>query len=213
MNKQFEEEYFKNVYRGDYLKRNPPYKLKSFLKKVLSFKKKGTLLDIGCAYGLFLTYVHPHFECYGVDISEHAIENAKKRLPKKIQLSVGSVENLNFKHKFDVICCFDTLEHVSDLDLALKVIKVHLKKGGIVVLLVPVYDGLMGKLVDIADKDDTHVHKEGRTFWREKLKEKGFQIELYEGVFRYFLFRRIYLYWAAKVIRGCSPAVMLIGRK
>ena len=62
------------------------------LRPYLQGIKQGKVLDVGCAYGLMLQKFPNSFEKFGVDISEHAITEAKKRLPKAT-LKVARAEN------------------------------------------------------------------------------------------------------------------------
>jgi 2-polyprenyl-3-methyl-5-hydroxy-6-metoxy-1,4-benzoquinol methylase len=210
---RFEKEYFRDVYAGDYLRRNPPYKINSYLSRILAFKKDGRLLDIGCAYGLFLKAASKNFECEGIDISKHAISVAKKYVTKEVKLHVGSVENMRLNRGFDVICCFDVLEHLPNLDKALRTIKNYLNNDGIFIMSVPVYDGFIGKFVAYLDKDETHLTKESRNFWLKQVKADGFKIELFEGIFRYFLLKSFYLHFVSSIVRRYSPAIIIVARK
>ncbi|MBU1127246.1 class I SAM-dependent methyltransferase [Patescibacteria group bacterium] len=210
---RFEREYFDHVYQGEYRRRNPNYKQRSFLKKILKFKTKGSLLDVGCAYGFFLDFARDYFEIEGVDISSHAISVAKKKLPRETKLRIQKLEKMKLAGKFDVITCFDVLEHLENVDQALKVVERYLKNDGILVITVPVYDGPVGKLVNLADKDKTHLQKKSRRFWLDELTRHGFKIKLFNGIFRYFLLRWLYLNWVSGLISNFSPAIFIIAEK
>lgn len=58
--------------------------IKKRMKKIMKFKKKGNLLDIGCAFGYYLKEASKNFNVFGIDASEYAIKQAKKNsgLPK-----------------------------------------------------------------------------------------------------------------------------------
>jgi 2-polyprenyl-3-methyl-5-hydroxy-6-metoxy-1,4-benzoquinol methylase len=64
----YEETYYQVVYKGNNYRRNPPYKWRSFLKQILTYKQHGRLLDIGCGLGLFLKQAAMTFECTGCDM-------------------------------------------------------------------------------------------------------------------------------------------------
>ncbi|OGM02164.1 hypothetical protein A2115_01480 [Candidatus Woesebacteria bacterium GWA1_41_8] len=209
----FEDEYFERVYEGDYFRRNPGYKIRSFLERILLFKKKGRLLDVGCAYGLFLKQASNYFECEGVDISKHALAYANRHLIGRVKLHLGNVESMELERKFDVITCFDVLEHLQKLKGGLVSIKKHLIPGGILVFSVPVYDGVVGRLVELVDKDETHFQKRSRSFWLKTMEKQGFRVLLFEGIFRYFLLNGVYINFISRYIRSFSPAILVVAQK
>lgn len=185
---KFEKDYFEEVYQ-DYERQNPKRKLNSYLNQILKHKKSGKLLDIGCARGNFIKNAGGFFEVFGIDISKHAVNEAKR---SGLDAKVAKAEKTGFKKdEFDVITMFDVIEHLSDLSILLKEIKRILRPEGLLVLSVPVYDKLAGRIVRDVDKDPTHVHKQSRSFWIRLLKENGFRIISYKGIMRYFLFKDI----------------------
>ncbi len=60
--------YFNNLYRS----------FRSFIKK----DPCARILDVGCAYGILLKLFPSTFTKFGIDVSDHAINIAKTRLPK-----------------------------------------------------------------------------------------------------------------------------------
>lgn len=97
--------------------------------------------------------------------------------------------------------------------MALKKIHSVLSKFGTLVVVVPVYDGIIGKFVDRMDNDPTHVQKKERKFWIRLLRDQGYTILIYQGIFRYFLFRAIYLHWISRFFRDIAPAIYILARK
>ncbi|MDP2973838.1 MAG: class I SAM-dependent methyltransferase, partial [Candidatus Diapherotrites archaeon] len=101
-------------------------------------KQDGTILDIGCALGYFLSFFPEGFEKHGADISEFAVETAKKNFPAA-EFTVNDISAARpFKKQFDVITAFDVLEHVLNLRSALRNIHSMLKDDGVLVVAVPV---------------------------------------------------------------------------
>src|SRR3989338_5337005 len=70
-------------------------------------KKKGNggrLLDIGCGLGLFLTFVEPYFETYGIDISFYATRLAKQNASMSKIFTADISKPLSFKNNyFDIV--------------------------------------------------------------------------------------------------------------
>lgn len=84
---------------------------KDFILKNIK-KSGGDLLEIGCAYGYFLETINPFFNVFGIEMSNHAVNECKK-----IGLNVISVDEekkfLNYKI-FDVVVMLDVIEHIVD---------------------------------------------------------------------------------------------------
>lgn len=205
----FETEYYRSNYSGNYLNKSPNIKFAFYLSEILKFKKSGNLLDIGCAYGNFISLASKYFHCIGTDVSSYAIRMAIQSNISKSKFIHISFHNFSHPNKFDVITCFDTLEHLKNLNTNLKHLKQHLLPNGIICLAVPVYDGPFGWLVHLLDHDKTHLHKHSRHFWRNQINQTGFHIQKQYGIFRY-LFGKKYIHFAHPLFTYFSPAIMLI---
>lgn len=102
-----------------------------------SNKKDFKILDFGCGQGSHIKYfIDNGFDGYGVDISEHSVAVAKKRVSneKKIKLiSAEANENDNFFDvKFDLIISSQVLYYLSasQLEKRIQSFKNMLKPGG-----------------------------------------------------------------------------------
>lgn len=213
MSQTFSSQYFDTAYGGNYERRNPRYKWRSFLRKILKFRSNGNLLEVGCGFGLFLKEAREHFTCVGCDISDYAVGQARKRLPDDVPLYSGVLGQVDIHMMFDVIVCFDVLEHIADLKTALDNIEHLLHPGGLLVFTVPVYDGPVGYLVQTMDQDETHVHKEDRYFWLKCLNGTTFNTMYWAGIWRYFLFKRMYVNYVSQISRRWAPAILVISKK
>ncbi|MBK9779884.1 MAG: class I SAM-dependent methyltransferase [Anaerolineales bacterium] len=209
---EFSKLYFDTAYGPYYQLRNPRHKWVSFLAEIRKHISKGELLDIGCAYGLFLKEASQYFECTGTDISEHAISYARSTLPDDIEVFVGAAGSLPSNRQYDLVTCFDVLEHTEDLGEALDNIYTLLKENGVLVITVPVYDGPLGWLVNILDKDTTHTYRSSCGFWLDEVS-KRFDILDHVGIWRYFFFHKYYLNLVSRKTRNITPAMMILARK
>ncbi len=105
------------------------------------------LLDVGTGSGLL-----PHlarasgFEVEGTDLSKHVAEN----VPEKAGFPIhhGTIEEIQFTRKYDVITMLHVLEHTSDPLSTLKRCKELLHEGGYVVVVVPNYQSLDSRIKD-----------------------------------------------------------------
>lgn len=208
----FTKEYFLKHY-GKLDKKNPPHKLKAYRNAVIEAmpktKSKVRILDIGCGYGKFLSLLESEnkFETYGIDTGSYAIKEAKKRT-SKTKFWVGSISTFQPKLRFHIICAFDVLEHIPNLEEALKKIYDLLEKNGRFFCVVPVYDGVMGKIGGLLDKDKTHIHKKSRKFWIKKLSRQ-FAISNIEGIIRYTFPRIGYLHVKSGYLTNWGQAILV----
>jgi SAM-dependent methyltransferase len=75
------------------------------------------VLDAGCgeAYGSAMLARAGAAAVTGVDIAESVLESARDGLPAEVTLEVGDVRSLPYKDgSFDLIVCFEVIEHVED---------------------------------------------------------------------------------------------------
>jgi len=207
----FEKDYFDTVYDGAYDQRNPRYKHRSYLREVKNVAPTGgLLLDVGCAYGAFLREAVNEFEVHGCDISAHAIEIASARVASA-RLFKSDIFGIQQTAAYDVITCFDVLEHEPAVDRALCHLRGLLRPGGALVVTVPVYDTFVGKLVKRLDRDPTHVQKLSRYEWLDRVASAGFHRISWKGILRYYLGGPCYIHWCSRIIRRVSPAILITG--
>ena len=109
----------------------------------------GPVLDLGCHSGTFTEKILSKLKTraiYGFDISPSAIQLAQKRIPYG-KFKVGDAHKLPYEsHYFQAVFCLEMLEHVDTPAQVISEIKRVLKKGGMVVILVP-SDSILFKIV------------------------------------------------------------------
>ncbi len=158
------KKYFDNLY-------------KPLISFVHDLPDKARILDIGCAYGFMLERFPQTFQKYGVDVSEHAIGIAKKRLPQA-QFKVVQVEKgLPFaKNFFDLVICNDVLEHLEKPELLLKHVKTVLKPGGIFYVTTPNLNLIRRIFFAYADKMEHHISLMPHTKLLQMFNAAGFTV-------------------------------------
>lgn len=116
-----------------------------FLRRV-GFNSIPKLLDVGCAEGSFIKAMEEiGLSVYGCDIAEEPIKFAKQEYQLK-NVECAPPDNLPGEWKnFDIITCFEVLEHVEQPLQFLKSLYSLLKFGGFLLLSVPHYDVLSNK--------------------------------------------------------------------
>lgn len=133
---------------------------KSIILKIRKHKIKGKVLDIGCAFGFLLKRLQNDFtELHGLDISEYAVDRAKKEIPSaKIKKVNIDTDGLPYPDKyFDLITALDVLEHTKSIEKNMNLISSKIKKGGYLIITVPIKDSWAGKIFRFFDKDASHV--------------------------------------------------------
>lgn len=109
----------------------------NFCLKLLQTIQFKNCLDVGSASGFMISEIskkYPKVKFYGVDAYKEAINSAKKRYPH-IMFKQAGAEKLPFKNnQFDLVICYETIEHVRNPQKAMSEIKRVLKKNGTTIL-------------------------------------------------------------------------------
>lgn len=203
--------YFDEAYR-DYRLQNPARKLDHYLDAIDARVGPGSksLLDIGCGLGAFLERAaerHPDWSLAATDIDLEAVAETQRLVPAATVLRGSAEEALFAGESFDVITAWDVFEHVPDLHGATKSVTHMLKPGGLLVFVVPVYDGVTGPVIRRLDKDPTHVHKLSRAAWIEWARHTFVDAE-WHGLVRYLL-GRTYIHFTTTYLRSHTPAILV----
>lgn len=142
--------------------------------------RKQKLLDVGCAYGYFLRIAGGFgFETYGIDISQHAVEQAKKMVNAKF--FCGDVQHgLPFSNNyFEIITMFDVIEHLEKPCGALREIRRVLKSSGLFIVTTPNINSLGRRIMGkkwIGFRDETHIILYSIHGLRFMLRKVGFKV-------------------------------------
>ncbi len=116
--------------------------IESVVRKNTKVKRK-SLLDVGCGRGLMLSMLKDKYACTGLDINPNEIKSAKKRV-KGVNFLIGNMLDFNLKMEFDIITCFDSIDHGDDLRAnigkTLTNLYGHLRKGGVLIFNLPLVE-------------------------------------------------------------------------
>lgn len=149
--------YDKRYFTGDstrsayiHYKSDKPYiieNMKKFLRQIQKIKSTGTLLDIGCAMGYFITLARGYgYDAYGVEPSGFAYSEARRILDGRVKH--GTLENVQYpRHSFDIVTMFDVFEHLNTPQEDLRKLHTMLKKDGIIVIATGDTDSALAKLL------------------------------------------------------------------
>lgn len=171
---------------------------KSFLQKIWHGKKlnlaKALLkdknfkncLDVGSASGYMVSEIskfYPQAKYTAVDSYDKAILHGKKNYPH-IKFQVANAEKLPFKdNEFDLLICYETIEHVTKPLKALKEMKRVLKKDSNLILTMDsgnwlfrivwfIWENTKGKVWKGA-----HLHPFNHIELEDLIKKAGFKIQ------------------------------------
>jgi 2-polyprenyl-3-methyl-5-hydroxy-6-metoxy-1,4-benzoquinol methylase len=185
--KLYSEEYFSAPYmrfygEGGGEQTNEPFR--SRLDWIEEHKKRGRLLDIGCASGGFLLAAKERgWDVYGVEASKTASKMARER--HKLNVTTGMIYEAGLKDGFfDVVTASDVMEHVESPRAFLKEINRILRPGGLLYIAVPDFDGLYYSAALALSRFSHrnyfvlphHVYFFDRRTARRYLREAGFSV-------------------------------------
>lgn len=108
------------------------------LPRFFPYAFRKNTLDFGCGGG-FIAYALSFIakSSTGIDISENAIEYAKQRFRRPNYFCMDFVQLLETKEKYDFVYSSEVIEHVSDINLYMKVLQHLVKKGGYLYITTP----------------------------------------------------------------------------
>ena len=151
-------------------------------KFACKFAKGKSVLDIACGVG----YAGPMFiqsgavSYYGVDINDKLVEYAKDNFASElIGYSVGDICTFQIDKKFDLISCFETIEHIRDYKTAIKNLYDMLNPGGTLLVSSPNRPVTSPNCNTLNDKPSNEFHTQ--EFIPEELllllSENGFSVD------------------------------------
>ncbi|MEM7183086.1 MAG: class I SAM-dependent methyltransferase [Spirochaetota bacterium] len=143
----------------------------AFLKKYISLIEESgvilnnkSILDVGCANGELVRILSQTNTCYGIDISDIAIQNAKKHnsgMANNLLCHDLGKADFPLNIEFHVITMFDVIEHFHNFSYLQTLINTNLKTGGYLIVTTPNAHSLQRFVVGnekfVGEKDPTHV--------------------------------------------------------
>jgi len=110
-------DYYDKEWRLDFKRRETTSKLgwerREALAKAVAVHTVGSVLDLGCGYGVLARFVHRPY--LGVDFSAFVIEKARKMNgDNKAEFLVGDILNIPNLDLFDTVAMLEVLEHLDD---------------------------------------------------------------------------------------------------
>jgi SAM-dependent methyltransferase len=121
---------------------------KSHLKIVRRHIRKGRLLDVGCASGLFLLEARQAgWNVTGIEPNESLCKGARENLRGEGDIQCTTLEMARLEGRFDAITVWDVLEHVPDPQTFLQLCRSWLRSDGCLFLNVPDLDSRIARIL------------------------------------------------------------------
>jgi len=141
--------------------------------EILNITENDKILDFGCAKGFLVkSFRLLYRNCYGVDISEYAIENCDFEV-KNFVKKINSLEDIT--DDYDYIICKDVFEHIEKNELKRIIMNLR-KKTKCMFVIVPLGDGKK-YIIDSYELDKTHIIRENEKWWTNLFLDCGFTVE------------------------------------
>lgn len=147
------------------------------LEPLLSVRRSGRALDVGCGYGYLTRRLARHFETTGIDVSDAAIRRCRETLPE-LRFEVHEVEQPFPMEEatFDVVTLTDVLEHLVEPERMLRNVHRVLADGGVLYVTTPNLNALRRWLYAEADRREHHVSLMSRADLVALLERCGFRV-------------------------------------
>jgi 2-polyprenyl-3-methyl-5-hydroxy-6-metoxy-1,4-benzoquinol methylase len=136
-----DDHFYSSLATWDWYYKHPGKSEYKYTAEILSPGMK--LIDVGCGIGEFSSYLPKGVEFYGAELSTKSIEIAKS-LGRNVSNIDITLPEERFINNFDVVSCFQVLEHIVDVNSFFKALIDLCKPGGLIVLAVPNNDGFVG---------------------------------------------------------------------
>ncbi len=138
------------------------------------------LLDIGCAFGYYLDLARLYgWDATGVEFNPQAVQEGRDTF--KLDIRQGRVQDQGFKDEsFDVITCWDLIEHLQDPKAFLQENNRILKTGGSLVLSTPDISSLPSKIMGkrwMGYKTIEHIHFFSKEILVKYFEKTGFELK------------------------------------
>jgi len=130
-------------------------------------------LDVGCSFGYITSLLEcMKYETYSLDVSTYALREAVRKRKTNAHFLACDVQHPLpfFKETFDLITCFDVLEHLENPAKALE--NMYKVCKGAIICTTPhrLLDKALKKLG--RDYDETHINLRTPSEWRKIIERK-----------------------------------------
>lgn len=154
-------------------------------KNLVNNRNFGKILDVGCASGTLtnkISKLFPKSIIVAVDVYDKAINYGRGKYPH-IKFVRTDAQNLPFKDNFfDLVICYETIEHVQVPDKVLRELKRVIKKDGLIIVAMDSGNLLFRIVWWFWEKSkgkvwqDAHLHPFHHNELEQIIRKMGFKI-------------------------------------
>lgn len=167
-----------------------------FEDALLTIEKKipvGTLLDVGAATGYFMRVAETRgWKTRGVEVSRFAARRAREQ---GLDVSTCVLAEMKFNHgELDAVTMWDVIEHMSDPEKDIEIIRAAMRKDGILAIVTPDVTSAYARLRGIAWHlfvPPEHIHCFSRAGMVLFLERHGFRVVQFSVPGKWFSLRYI----------------------
>lgn len=104
------------------------------LERFIDPRRHTRLFEIGCAYGFFLNLARSRFDAVeGIDVGPDAVRFAREQL--RLPVLQGDLLAADLGHRqYDVVCMWDTIEHLATPDAYVEAVGRHMPAGALMAI-------------------------------------------------------------------------------
>lgn len=141
-------EYWNTVYENEITRSIERIAYERFHFSSEMMQTNSIVLDVACGTGDFLRYLsssRPDCTLYGCDFSDIAIRSNREK-DKNVTFDIVDIREIStaYTMQFDVVTCFETLEHVQDPQKLLNDLLTLVKENGLLIITTPFNDMVYG---------------------------------------------------------------------
>ena len=148
----------------------------------------GSLLEVGCAHGFFLAEAAARFpRVHGLDVSASAVTAARERLG--VSAEAADVCTHRPSAPYDVVCLWDTIEHLQHPDRYVGKVAAEMAPGGVIAVTTGDISSRVARWRGAKWRQihpPTHLHYFSRQSLTRLLERCGFAVSYigYDGGYR-----------------------------
>lgn len=177
-----------------------------YLKQLEKYSvNKGLLLEVGCGNGFFLEEAlsQGYRQVYGVEPGKKSVEKAKPKIKKRIIVDIFKPGQFK-KNFFDIICCFQTFDHIPQPNQLLEECYRITKKSGLLLFLNHNVESLSARLLKEASPiiDIEHTYLYSKKTITQIFEKHQFKVLEVKSAFNiHYLFYWLHLFPIPRVIK------------
>lgn len=136
------------------------------------------LLDVGCGFGYLLERFRRRFALFGIDLSEHAVRQARGRIDGGTVAQANVEGGIPFRVPFRVVLAINVIEHLGNPRAGVANIWEALAPDGLCVVHLPTVNNLASRAIYRLSyaKDPTHVFRPSGDEVVDLFRSEGFHL-------------------------------------